>query len=289
MRAYVPEYDLVAPESLAEALRIIAREPGVWRPIAGGTDLMVLFEADKLPYRKLLSLSRITDLRGFTARESHVTLGALTTYTDVMRSQMMLREFPLLVKAASWTGAVATQNRGTLAGNIANASPAADSSPALLVYDAEIQLVSERGPRWVDYWEFHTGYKTTAMHPDEIIGYISLPRTTSGCVHYLRKVGTRGAQAISKVALAGLAKMNGGTVEHIRLALGSVAPVPFLCVETEGVLTGRTLDQAAIQEAKEKIAAEIAPIDDIRSTADYRRQVTVNLLEEFLEGLLPNQ
>lgn len=286
MRAYVPEYDLVAPESLAETLRIISREPGVWRPIAGGTDLMVLFEAGKLPYRKLLSLSRIAELRGFTASESHVTLGALTTYTDVLRSPMMHREFPLLVKAASWTGAVATQNRGTLAGNIANASPAADSSPALLVYDAEIQLVSERGPRWVDYWEFHTGYKTTAMDPDEIIGYISLPRTTGGCVHYLRKVGTRGAQAISKVALAGLAKMNAGKVEHIRLALGSVAPVPFLCVETEGVLTGRTLDQAAIQEAKEKIAAEIAPIDDIRSTADYRRQVTVNLLQEFLERLL---
>jgi len=288
MRAYVPEYDLVAPESLAETLRLISREPGVWRPIAGGTDLMVLFEAGKLPYRKLLSLSRIAELRGFTASKSYVTLGALTTYSDIQRSEMMRGEFPLLVKAASWTGAVATQNRGTLAGNIANASPAADSSPALLVYDAEIQLVSERGPRWVNYWEFHTGYKTTVMQPDEIIGYISLPRATRGCVHYLRKVGTRGAQAISKVALAGLAKMNAGSVEHIRVALGSVAPVPLLCVETESVLAGRLLDRAAIDQAKEKIAAEIAPISDIRSTADYRRCVTVNLLEEFLESLLQN-
>jgi len=288
MRAYVPDYDLVAPESLAETLRIISREPGVWRPIAGGTDLMVLFEAGKLPYRKLLSLSRLAELRGLTASESHVTLCALATYTDVQRSEVMQSEFPLLVKAASWTGAVATQNRGTLAGNIANASPAADSSPALLVYDAEIQLVSERGPRWVDYWNFHTGYKTTVMHPDEIIGYISLPRTTGGCVQYLRKVGTRGAQAISKVALAGVARMNAGTVEHIRIALGSVAPVPFLCVETEGLLSGRKLDRSAIGEAKEKIAGEIAPIGDIRSTADYRRQVTINLLEEFLESLLQN-
>jgi CO/xanthine dehydrogenase FAD-binding subunit len=288
MRAYVPEYDLLAPESLAETLRLISREPGVWRPIAGGTDLMVLFEAGKLPYRKLVSLARLADLRGFTASDTHLTLGALTTYTDVQRSEIMQREFPLLVKAASWTGAVATQNRATLAGNIANASPAADSSPALLLYDAEIQLLSERGPRWVNYWEFHTGYKTTVMHPDEIIAYISLPRTTAGCVQYLRKVGTRGAQAISKVALAGLAKMNDGTLNHIRLAIGSVAPVPFLCVETEGVLTGRRLDRAAIEEAKEKIAAEIVPINDIRSTADYRLRVTVNLLEEFLESVLPN-
>jgi CO/xanthine dehydrogenase FAD-binding subunit len=287
MRAYVPEYDLVAPDNLAETLRLLSREPGVWRPISGGTDLMVLFEAGKLPYRKLVSLARIADLRGFTASETHVTLGALTTYTDVQRSEVMQREFPLLVKAASCTGAVATQNRGTLAGNIANASPAADSSPALLVYDAEIQMVSHRGPRWVNYWEFHAGYKMTAMQADEIIAYISLPRTTAGTVQYMRKVGTRGAQAISKVALAGLAKMNAGTVEHIRLALGSVAPVPFLCVETEGVLTGRVLDRAAIDEAKEKIAAEISPISDIRSTADYRLRVTMNLLEEFLESLLP--
>src|SRR5712692_6950392 len=100
MRAYVPEYDLVAPESLAETLRIISREPGVWRPIAGGTDLMVLFEAGKLPFHKLLSLSRIAELRGFTASESYVTLGALTTYTDVLRSETMHREFPLQVKAA---------------------------------------------------------------------------------------------------------------------------------------------------------------------------------------------
>src|SRR5260370_34330899 len=124
------------------------------------------------------------------------------------------------------------------------------------------------------------------MQADEIIGYISLPRTTDGCVHYLRKVGTRGVQAISKVALDGLAKMTAGKVDHIRLALGSVAPVPFLCVETEGALTGRRLNQAALHEAKEKIAAEIAPIDDIRSTADYRRRVTANLFEEFLESLV---
>jgi CO/xanthine dehydrogenase FAD-binding subunit len=286
MRAYVPEYDLEAPSTLDEVLRLIAREPGVWKPIAGGTDLMVVFEAGQLTHRKLLSLSRIRELRGINASETHVTLGALTTYTDIQKSELMRREFPLLVKAASWTGAVATQNRGTLAGNIANGSPAADSPPALLVYDADVVLLSERDPRWLRYSDFHTGYKSNLMEPDEIISYISLPRTAAGCVQYLRKVGTRKAQAISKVALAGLAKVGDGKIEYIRIALGSVAPMPIRCHQTEAVLLDRVLDRAAIEEAKTIIAAEISPIDDIRSSADYRKRVTVNLLDEFLTSLI---
>jgi CO/xanthine dehydrogenase FAD-binding subunit len=286
MRAYVPEYDLLAPGNLDAALRLMAEEPGVWRPIAGGTDLMVLFEAGKLPYRKLVSLWRIPELRGIATSETHVTLGALTTYTEIQHSGIMQSEFPLLVKAASWTGAVATQNRGTLAGNIANASPAADSPPALLVYDAEIVLLSAARSRWVPYAEFHSGYKTSVMRSDEIISHIRLPRTTAGCVQYLRKVGTRRAQAIAKVALAGLAKTSGGVVKRARIALASVAPIPIRCAQTEAVLVGRKIDRTAIEEAKAKIALEIAPISDIRSTQDYRRRVTVNLLQEFLETLL---
>lgn len=283
MRAYVPEYDLVAPSGLNEALKLVADQA---RPMAGGTDLMVLFEAGKLPYRKLVSLWRIPELRGIATSETHVTLGALTTYTEIQQSAILQHEFPLLVRAASWTGAVATQNRGTLAGNIANASPAADSPPALLVYDAEIELLSASGSRWTPYHGFHTGYKTSVMRSDEIIGHIRLPRTTSGCALYLRKVGTRRAQAIAKVALAGLAKLSSGQVERIRIALASVAPTPIRCTQTEAVLGGRKLDRAVIEEAKAKIAAEITPISDIRSTQDYRRRVTLNLLGEFLETLI---
>jgi CO/xanthine dehydrogenase FAD-binding subunit len=284
MRAYVPDYDLAAPSTLHEALGMVADQR---RPIAGGTDLMVLFEAGKLPYRKLVSLWGLTELRGISAIGSHVVLGALTTYSEIQQDETTRRELPLLVRAAGWTGAVATQNRGTLAGNIANGSPAADSPPALLVYDADVELVSLRGSRWVPYAGFHTGYKTSVMAPDEIIAHIRLPRTTSGCVQYLRKVGTRRAQAISKVALAGLGRILDGTIERIRLAIASVAPVPLRCLETERLLTGRRLDRALMEEAKAKIAADIAPISDIRSTEVYRRRVAVNLLEEFLESLLP--
>ncbi|HTS48782.1 MAG TPA: xanthine dehydrogenase family protein subunit M [Bryobacteraceae bacterium] len=284
MRAHVPEYDLVAPTNLRDALVLIGDQR---RPIAGGTDLMVLFEAGKLAYRRLVSLHGISELRGITEDPTYVTIGALATYTEIQRHEIIRREFPLLVRAASWTGAVATQNRGTLAGNIANASPAADSPPALLAYDAELELMSSRGQRWVPYASFHTGYKTSSMAPDEMIARIRVPRSTSGCIQYLRKVGTRRAQAISKVALAGLAKMDAGKVERIRIALASVAPIPLRCFETENVLVGRHLDPALIKEAKLKLAAEIAPISDIRSTDDYRRFVATNLLQEFLESVLP--
>ena len=283
MRAYVPEYDLVAPGDLSEVLRLAGDG---WRPLAGATDLGVLFESDKLPYRKLVSLRAIPELAGIAVTDAHVTLGALVTYSEIRRHPVLAAEFPLLVRAASWTGAVATQNRGTLAGNIANGSPAADSPPALLVYDAELELLSANGSRWVPYDAFHTGYKTNQMAANEIIGHIRLPRRTSGCSQYLRKAGTRRAQAISKVALAGLAEIADGTVKHIRIALASVAPVPLRCLETERWLMGRSINPAVIAEAKAKIAAEIAPIDDIRSTAEYRRRVSANLLGEFLEGLI---
>ena len=283
MRAYVPEYDLVAPSSLADALAHVADQR---RPIAGGTDLMVLFEAGKLPYRRLVSLHRVPELRDIAASDDAITLGALTTYTEIQQHETIRREFPLLARAASWTGAVATQNRGTLAGNIANASPAADSPPALLAYDAELELMSNRTSRWIPYASFHTGYKATIMAADEIIAHIRLPRSTAGCVQYLRKVGTRRAQAIAKLALAGLAKTNAGKIERIRIALASVAPMPIRCLETERMLTGQPLDRALIERAQAKLAAEIAPINDIRSTEDYRRHVAVNLLQQFLESAL---
>src|SRR6266481_5313663 len=210
MRAYVPGYDLRVAPNLSEALALLAREPGTWQPFAGGTDLMVLLEAEKLAHKRFLSVSKLAELRGIVVTADAVTMGALTTYTQVQNHPLLQAEFPLVCSAARETGSIATQNRGTLGGNIANASPAADSPPALLVYDAEIELLSASGSRWTPYSGFHTGYKTTVMRSDEIIGHIRLPRTTAGCKQYLRKVGTRRAQAIAKVALAGWAKTGGG-------------------------------------------------------------------------------
>jgi CO/xanthine dehydrogenase FAD-binding subunit len=191
----------------------------------------------------------------------------------------------MLCQAASETGGLAIQNRGTLGGNIINASPAADSPPALLAYDAEIELVSSAGARWVAYHGFHTGYKQMQLGADELLARIRLPRNTTGVMHYYRKVGTRKAQAISKVCLAAIGRISDGQIEDTRIAVGSVAPIIVRCVQTENALRGQKPDAEAIASATAALVREISPIDDIRSTADYRLQVTKNLLTDFLLAL----
>jgi CO/xanthine dehydrogenase FAD-binding subunit len=285
MRAYVPGYDLRVAPNLGEALAVLAREPGTWQAIAGGTDLMVLLEAGKLEHKRFLSLSKLAELRGIVVTADAITLGALTTYTEIQNHPILQAEFLLVCSAARETGSIATQNRGTLGGNIVNASPAADSPPALLVCDAEVELVSARGARWLPYHGFHTGYKKMLLAPDELLRRIRLPRRAKAWRQYYRKVGTRKAQAISKVCFAGAAQMETGTIRDVRIALGSIAPIVLRAVKTEGVLRGRKLAPEIIATAKETLAREISPIDDIRSTARYRLRVTQNLLEEFLSQL----
>jgi CO/xanthine dehydrogenase FAD-binding subunit len=263
----------------------MAREPGVWKPFAGGTDLMVLLEAGKLSHRKFLSIWKLPELRGIVVTPAHVTLHALTTYSEIRRHELLAREFPLLCRAAAETGSIATQNRGTLGGNIANASPAADSPPALLVYDADLELVSASGTRWVPYHGFWKGYKQLAMRDSELIRAIRLPRDKSLSKQFYRKVGTRRAQAISKVCVAGAAHMDAGQIIDVRIALGSVAPTVLRAIETEKVLRGENPVPAILQAAQQALAREIAPIDDVRSSARYRLRVAQNLLAEFCESL----
>jgi CO/xanthine dehydrogenase FAD-binding subunit len=285
MRAHVPSYQLISASSLRDALGLLAGEPGYWQPFAGGTDLMVLLEAGRLPHKNYLNLWNLGELRGINVAEKHVTLGALTTYTDVQSHPVLQQEFPMLCQAASETGGLAIQNRGTVGGNIVNASPAADSPPALLAYNAEVELLSVHGSRWIPYGEFHTGYNQTVMQPDELLANLRLPRLWPDLQHYYRKVGTRKAQAISKVCLAATARLVDQHIDLIRIALGSVAPIPLRCRKTEASLQGAVLNENTIATAKEELSREIAPIDDIRSTSDYRLQVSLNVLEDFLRRL----
>jgi CO/xanthine dehydrogenase FAD-binding subunit len=282
MRSYIPSYELRIPGSLSEALSLLAREPEVWQPFAGGTDLMVLLEAGKLSHKQFFSVAGMDDLRGIDTSTDYITLGALTTYSEIRNHVPLQQDFPLLCTAAKETGSIATQNRGTIGGNIMNASPAADTPPALLVYDAEIELISQRGVRWMPYQGFHTGYKKTRIAPDELLRAVRLPRRTKQWRQYYRKVGARKAQAISKVCFAGAALMANGAIEDVRIALGSVAPIVQRALTTEDALRGQRATSQIISEAKEILAREIAPIDDIRSTVRYRQRVAQNLLGEFL-------
>jgi CO/xanthine dehydrogenase FAD-binding subunit len=275
VRSDVGDFELVTATTIGEACERVAQG---YRPLAGGTDVMVLLSAGKLAHRRWVDLSRVDELRVVEVRPDALAMGALVTYTDVRRHPVLSRELPMLAQAASETGGIAIQNRGTLGGNIGNASPAADSPPALLAYDARLVLVSTRGSREIAYDAFHTGYKRTAAAPDEIVRQIVVPRGPETRVHYYRKVGPRRAQAISKVCFAACALAKAGGVREARVALGGVAPVPLRAVEVEqAIVAGDT------RAASEALARAIVPIDDVRSTARYRRRVADNLLRDFLQ------
>jgi CO/xanthine dehydrogenase FAD-binding subunit len=284
MRTWLAEFDMVRAQSLDEALTRLASEPGAWTPFAGGTDVMVLLEAGKLKKTRYLDVWGLAELRGIRAAAGDVRIGALSTYTDLLESAIVREEFPLICEAARETGAIAIQNRGTIGGNIANASPAADLPPALLVYDAVLEVASARGRRVVPYGSFHRGYKVMDLAADELIIAVTLPRGRGMWRQSYRKVGTRRAQAISKVCFAGAADVADGVVRDIRIALGSVAPTVIRCLATETALRGQRLDPTAIAAARTHIDREISPIDDMRSNERYRRLVAANLLEQFLVG-----
>jgi CO/xanthine dehydrogenase FAD-binding subunit len=267
VRSNLPAYELREARDLAGAVAMLGSGDGAWKPFAGGTDLMVLFEAGKLPHQRFISIWNLRELRGISETPEALTIGAASTYADIRRHPGIAREFPLLQRAAAETGSIATQNRGTLGGNIANASPAADSPPALVVYDAELELVSASGSRWIPYANFHRGYKQMDLRPDELIRNIRLPRRSGGWKQRYHKVGTRRAQAISKVCFAAAIDLDGRIVRDVRIALGSVAPIPFRAAATENLLRGQTLNGGLIRIAGETLAGEIAPIDDFRSTS----------------------
>jgi CO/xanthine dehydrogenase FAD-binding subunit len=282
MRSYLPAFDLHAPRNLTDALDMLALQPGYWRPFAGGTDLMVLLEAGKLEPAHYLSLWHLDELRGIEVTDAEIVMGPLTTYTDVLRSTPLQTECPLLCRAAAETGGVATQNRGTIGGNIANASPAADTPPPLLVYDAELDLISVRGLRRVSYSRFHLGYKRMDLAPDELIRSVRVRRGRGGWHQVFRKVGTRRAQAISKVCFAAALETAGTAVKDIRIAYGSVAPTVVRAAHAEAAIRGRIADATVVAAARAALERDIAPIDDMRSTARYRSQVAANLLSDFL-------
>ena len=285
MRGNPEFHEMVAPPSLSAVLELMASAPGEWTPIAGGTELMVAHAAGRLAARRLVSLWGLKELRFIKSTPDTISIGACTTFRDLRAHAGIAASLPLLSRASSWIGSIANQSRATIGGNLVNGSPAADSSPAFLVYDAEVELLSVRGSRCIPYAEFHTGYKRSALAPDELLVGVHIPSRFAHHRHYLRKVGTRRAMAISKVALAATAMVVDGLTTEIRLAAASLAAFPTRLFQTEAALLDKPIGPHAIESARKELLAEAQPIDDIRSTADYRKQVAANLLEEFLLSL----
>jgi CO/xanthine dehydrogenase FAD-binding subunit len=280
------EPSIETPHSLAEAYAALAASSGDAQitPIAGGTDLMVRITGEiGEPPARMLDLWRLDDLRGIASDGGAISIGALTTYTDIRRSASCREHLPALVEAAATIGAAQIQNRGTLGGNIANASPAGDTLPVLLALDAEIVVGGARGERTIRAADFWVAYRKTALAPDELILRIRIP-VAGGREARFRKVGTRRAQAISKVVIA-LSWHDDGQSRawnDVRVALGSVADRPIRAARAEAALEGRLPTPETADAAAEALAGEITPIDDVRSTADYRRTVAARVLHRLV-------
>ena len=277
------EPPVTSPRDLPAAYAVLASgsADAPVKPVAGGTDLMVSLTGELAPPpASVVDLWAIEALRGIAIDGDALTLGALTTYTDVRRSALCREHVPALVEAAATIGAAQIQNRGTLGGNIANASPAGDTLPVLLAADAVIVVGSERGERDVPAAEFWTGYRQTALAHDELIVRIRLPLAAEREMRF-RKVGTRRAQAISKVVIA-VAWQGDGSWRDVRVALGSVAATPVRAAATEAALEDRRPTPETADAAAETLAGELAPIDDVRSTAEYRRIVAARVVHRLI-------
>lgn len=268
MRTAVSTLEILRPSSVDEALRML-RDDRPLAPLAGCTDLYVLLQFGTLRARRFLDLWPLEELRRIRLRGDVLEIGALATYTSIIRSPDVQRRLPILAAASREIGGVQIQNRGTLGGNIANGSPAGDTLPVLAMAEAVLVLRSATGERRVPFNEFYTGYRESVLREDELIVAIEVPPIDG--VQWFRKVGTRAAQAISKVVIAALRS------GRPRIAIGSVAPTVLRVPRTEEALAGG----ASIDEAARVLEEEISPIDDIRSTAEYRRRVTSNLLRRF--------
>jgi xanthine dehydrogenase small subunit len=274
------EPPIETPRTLSEAYGILTSGPH--RPIAGGTDVMVQITGELgPPPDRMIDLWRLAELRGIAADGHSVTLGALTTYTEIRQSAVCREYLPALVDAAATIGAAQIQNRGTLGGNAANASPAGDTLPVLLATDAEIVVGGPRGERTIAASDFWVAYRQTVLEADELVLRIRIPITAGREVRF-RKIGTRRAQAISKVVMALAWRERGGNWSDVRLALGSVADRPIRARATEAILEGASPTSETADRAAESLAAEIQPIDDVRSTADYRRAVAARVLRRLI-------
>src|SRR4051812_36892366 len=280
------EPPVTSPEDLAAAYAAMAEAP-IARPIAGGTDLMVNLTGELgEPPERIVDLWGVDALRGIAIEGDAIVIGALTTYTDIRRSALCREHLPVLVEAAATIGAAQIQNRGTIGGNIATASPAGDTLPVLLAADASFVLGSVRGERTVAASAFWPAYRETALARDELLVRINIP-LAAGYELRFRKIGTRRAQSISKVVMA-LGWWEGGpgapsaAWRDVRLALGSVAATPIRAAATEAALEGRPPTPETADRAAEVLAAELAPIDDVRSTAEYRRLVAARVLHRFI-------
>lgn len=273
------------PASLGEALSLKATHPQA-RPLLGGTDLLAQWQAGVARPAEVLALEPLAELKQVVTGDAGLVIGAGVTHRQIAHHHAIAERVPALAEAARTVGAPAIRNMGTIGGNLANASPAADLPPALMVYDAAVELASFRGTRTLPIAAFFTGYRRIDLAPDELLVSVRLPWPSAPARSAYYKVGTRAAQSIARVGLAGCLTFDGARISDARLAAASVAAVPVRLVAAEEALRGRELSLPLIAEVAATAAASVTPIDDVRSTAAYRRFALEQLVRRFLTRVL---
>ncbi len=286
----ISRISVTSPQTLKEAYELLAVRPNGLKVLAGGTDVMVQFNArvglDQV--RHVLDIWKLPELRGIRRVGEELVIGALTTYSELIASPEVLEDCPALVEVSREVGAWAIQNRGTLGGNLCNASPAGDTLPLLIAAGARLRVGGPTGERSLPIDEFFVSYRKTALRPDELLLDITLPRLEAARNERLvyRKVGTRKAQSISKTLLALRANVDGDRLTAVRVGAGCLGPVPLRCRHAEAALMAGPLEPERRMPIRRALEQDIRPIDDVRSTADYRRLVTGNVLLRLVEQVL---
>jgi CO/xanthine dehydrogenase FAD-binding subunit len=275
--------EVLRPRSVEETVSLFGKRPEAI-PIAGGTDFMVSWNAGQENGKTVLDLSALQDWKRIRKRTNGLRIGCLASHWQIQKHEAIQKDFPLLAEACRTIGGVQIQVRGTLGGNIANASPAGDSFPPLAVYEAVVHTISPRGKRTIPFLDVFTGVKETSLEPSELIEAVEIPYISPRPARRLfRKVGTRAASAISKTVAAGLLWMKrDNTIRELRFALGSMAPTVRRLRTVEAFVGGKKPTRTVLAKARELLAEDVSPIDDLRSTAEYRLEVSRNLLSWFL-------
>lgn len=278
----LPEFELLEPGSLDEALTILASGDGGITPLAGGTDILPVLRARRSEDRKFLSLNKLDELRGIECENGQVKVGALTTINEIRRHHQMSDYAPALVAAANVFAGHMLRNAATVAGNICNGSPSADTVPPLLSLDADITLIGPGGERTLPLDEFFTGYKENVLRQGELVSAVSWSKPPANSANLFYKLGRRKGDAITVVGVAVSLAAEFGICSHARIALGSVDATVKRAKEAEAMLTGKELTPELIEEVAAMVVEESHPIDDIRATGEYRKHALKGLSRRLI-------
>ena len=274
--------EVYSPRSLAEALEILSQKKEQIKPVAGGTDVMVMLKDGVVKEKELLNLSYISELSYIKEKESQILIGSATKYREIRRSPIINAYAPILIEAARQIGSPQIQNLGTIGGNLGTASPAGDSIPPLYVLNARVKLQKIGSSREVQVDKFFLGPRKTVKEPDELITEISVDKMEPGSYYFFEKLGLRSANAISIVSAAGIINLENNTVKYLRLSLGAVAPTVIRATDAEEEAKGKELTEDLIDRIAKLASDATRPISDIRGTAEYRKKATYGIVYEAL-------